>query len=239
VSGLRVLVVHSVRERLSNLSRNLLAGAVFLIPPVLAAFDRDGAGLPGGSFAMWLALIFGAGLIGPDASSGVLELVLTRPVTRPQYVLARWLAAVGLAGGAAACQTAVVAAIMATAGHAPGWGAFGSALVPQLTIAIGLPAVLVAFSSMTAGYGDLRAWVLGLLLGVVVELAGQMRHWPWLGRVGTEIKNTVFPAIDSDALSALVRFPWSPLVTWASTVALGLAVAIAVLNRKELSHGGS
>jgi len=239
VTGLRVLFVHAVRERLANLSRNLLAGAIFLIPPVVRAFERGEGSLPGEMSAVWLSLIFGAGLIGPDASGGVLELVLTRPVTRPQYVLARWLAAAGLASGAAAGQTAVVAAIMAGFGHAPAWAAIGSTVVPQLSVAVGLTAVLVAFSAMTSGFGDLRAWLLCWILGAIVEFAGQARHVGWLRRAGDEITKTMLPGIDADALPTLLAFPCTSLVGWLSTVTLALAVAMVVLNRRELSHGGS
>ena len=238
MNALKVLFIHSLRERTSHLTRNLLAGGIFLIIPVMRVFEHGQGGLPGANTALWLSLIYGAGLIGPDASSGVLELVLTRPVTRTQYVLARWLSAIALAGGAAVFQTMVVAAIMAAYGHAPGLAAV-SAIVPQLAVAIALPAVLICFSAMTAGYGDLRIWVLLLVFGELVEMAGNMRHWAWLARVGKEIGGLMVPVMGQGALRDLLRFPWTPVIAWLSTVVLALAVAIAVLNRRELSHGGS
>ncbi len=235
----RELLIHSVRERLSNLGRDLLAGALFMIPPVTAAFAHGKQGMPGETSAVLLSLAFGAGLIGPDAASGVLQLVLTRPITRTQYVLARWLAAAGLTAGAAVVQVLVVAVIMSFGKNAPGWNALGGVLVMQVSVALGVTAVLAAFSSFTDGFGDLRTWILVLVLSFIAYLGGELRHAAWLTRLGTEVEQTVVPAIDHKVMTLLAVFPFAPAVAWLSTVTLSLTIAIVALNRKELSHGGS
>jgi ABC-type transport system involved in multi-copper enzyme maturation permease subunit len=236
---MRILFMHSVRERTSNLTRNLLAGAVFLVPLVMGLFEHGRSGLPGTTPAFWFALVFGAGLIGPDASAGILELVLTRPVSRSRYVLARWLSAVALTSAASLGQTLVMAGIKALYGHAPALSGIAGAGACQISVAIGVPAVLIALSSMTYGYGDLRLWVLCLIFGEIVELGGKTLHWPLISRLGTETERLLLPQIGPGALPSLLQFPWNTAIAWLSTVVLALAIAMAVLNRRELSHGGS
>lgn len=239
MTGFRVLFVHALRERVANTNRLLLAGAIFLLLPVIRFFESGAGDLPGSATAMWLALAFGAGLIGPDAAGGVLQLVLARPVSRFHYILARWTAAAGLAGGAALVQTLLIAAVMTSRGGAPTLSALGWALVHQSSTGLGITAVLAAFSAIMAGYGDIRAWILGLLLGQVIELGGQARHWPWVARAGDEVQKVMLAS-----LAVEPSLGWSPatgyaVVQWASTLAVALAVATAALNRKELSYGGS
>jgi ABC-type transport system involved in multi-copper enzyme maturation permease subunit len=45
------------------------------------------------ALAGYYGVVFAAGSIGQDVSSGTLQLLLARPVTRPQYVVNRWLGA--------------------------------------------------------------------------------------------------------------------------------------------------
>jgi len=239
MTGLGALFLHGVRERLSNYNRLLICGGLFLIPVVMMFFDKGADTLPDSSFAFLMALVMGSGLIGTDAASGVLQLVLARPVTRAAYVVGRWLAAAALVGGIALLQTLLVAISMAVHGHWPGWPPLLLAVTAQASIALGIPAVLIAFSAWMPGLGDMRVWVLGWLLGAVVHLVGQAKELPWLNRSGTEIQQFLYPRLEPEALADLLVAPWNPLVAWASTVAISLAVAIVVLNRKELSYGAS
>ena len=58
-----------------------------------------------------LGLILAAGSVGRDVSSGVLALVLTRPLVRTTYLLAKWTA-VSTAVAALACATLAVQTIL-------------------------------------------------------------------------------------------------------------------------------
>src|ERR1043166_4430499 len=58
----------------------------------LGAAAITGTLSPLGGIASPLALILAAGAIGQDVSSGTLQLLLVRPVSRPSYLVNRWLA---------------------------------------------------------------------------------------------------------------------------------------------------
>jgi hypothetical protein len=70
----------------------------------------------------------------------------------------------------------------------------------------------------------------------IVQMAGQVKRWLWLDRMGAEISGALTPTIDLARLVTATPMPWFPIVSYASTVVLCLALAIVVVNRKELSY---
>lgn len=237
MSAIRILVAHAVRERLSSMNRVTLSAATLVIPllPLLESSSAGQTPLPGQWTAVLFALIFGSGLIGPDLASGVMQLVLARPVMRAQVVTARWLAAAGLATAALAFQFAVVATVRLARGVPPAGSEVWASVVPALSVALALPAVLACLSAFIAGLGDVRAWVLCLVAGELVKWIGMLRNSPWLVRAGTEWGGVMLPVVDAGALAG----SWLPVVAWLSTLTLALAVGIVVFNRKELSYGSA
>lgn len=237
MTGFRTVFLFSLRERLLNVNRALLAAAFVLVPFLVRAVENTG--LAAGTTVMFLALTFGSGLIGADAASGVLQLVLVRPVTRPAYVFARWLAASCLAAGLAAAQTLLIAAAIAVRGHPASWAALGGVLAYQVAAGFGLTAVLLSLSTFIGGLGDLRAWVLALFGASVMRWGGEIRGWPWLARMGHELGGVVMPTFPAESYGGLEPTVWLSAVTWCSTVTLALALAILIFNRREQSYGSS
>lgn len=239
MTGFGALFLHGLRERLANNNRLLICGGLFLIPVVMMFFDKGSDSLPDSTYAFLMALTMGSGLIGTDAASGVLQIVMARPVTRTAYVVGRWLAAAALVAGMSVTQTALVAISAVVRGHSLGWSPLALAATTQMSIALGIPAVLIAFSAWMPGLGDMRVWVLGWLLGGVIHLIGEAKALPWVSHMGNEVQGILYPRLEPDTLADLLVAPWNPVVAWASTLTLALAVAIVVLNRKELSYGAS
>jgi ABC-type transport system involved in multi-copper enzyme maturation permease subunit len=176
-----------------------------------------------------LGLILAAGSVGRDVSSGVLALVLTRPLVRTTYLLAKWTA-VSTAVAALACATLALQAILLRSHGidiSPGelWrAAFGSA-----TAAAGLIAVLLLFSVLMSGVGDIAIWV-GLNL---ISFLAQ-RFVPL--RVHTEWRSFLQPTLGWDATFGATPISWFGLTSYLSTVTLCLCLAALALNRKEISY---
>ena len=59
---------------------------------------------------------------------------------------------------------------------------------------------------------------------------------PLLTRVGTELVGFMFPKPDLALLVSASPLPLFPIASYLSTVALCLALAMVVMNRKELSY---
>ncbi|HEX8153033.1 MAG TPA: hypothetical protein VF698_07915, partial [Thermoanaerobaculia bacterium] len=79
---------------LETLRRHVTSGAFLLVLLMLAAIAVAGSQTTSPawiwpSFASLLTLILGAQLIGPEFSSGTLQLILAKPIGRSTYLLSR------------------------------------------------------------------------------------------------------------------------------------------------------
>ena len=86
-----------------------------------------------------------------------------------------------------------------------------------------------------------RALLKGLFLGATVLRTGGMfsPHLRSLGAVAAEMEKLLVPSIDLARSLGSNPVSWHPLVAYASTVTLALALAIVVVNRKELSYASA
>src|SRR5580765_2182491 len=168
------LIVSLLRQRAQSPARLLLIAALWGLPLGLVAVTRGATGLQPLSLGAVFAFILGAGVIGGEASAGVFQLLFARPVTRPSYVLSRWLG-VSLAAAALAAAQIAAGALLLTAFHAPvEWSAAGIQALEQALNAIGTTSVIVMFSSFLPGVGDVFAVVIATAFGVTVSGAGQL-----------------------------------------------------------------
>jgi ABC-type transport system involved in multi-copper enzyme maturation permease subunit len=229
------LVTTLWRQRLASPVRMALL-AMLSGMPLLAVLFVPGTGLSPLGGAQGLLLTLGAGMIGQDVSSGVLQLLCARPVRRPEYVLSRWMG-VALAGVAlSVLQLALACGLLAARGALPSPQSIVLFGAGRLLECFGIAAVLALFSSLIGGLGDLAIYLLVNLGAGILQLAGQVKRWLWLDRLGAELLGALTPTIDLPRLIAASPMPWYPIVSYASTVVLCLALAIVVVNRKELSY---
>jgi len=223
------------RQRLTSPVRMAILSMLTGMPLLGVAF-MPGAGLALLGGGQGLILTLGAGMIGQDLSSGVLQLLFARPVRRPEYVVSRWLG-VGVAAAAISLlQLAIACGLLAGRGAVPTTQdivIFGGG---RMLESFGGAAVLALFSSLIGGFGDLGIYLLVNLGASIVQMAGQVKGWVWLSRTGAEIGGALTPTIDLTRLLTATPMPWYPIVSYASTVVLCLALAIVVVNRKELSY---
>ena len=157
-------------------------------------------------------------------------------MTRPAYVLSRWLGVSLSAGSLAAAQIAA-GTLLLIAFHAPvQWSAAGIQALEQALNAIGTTSVIVMFSSFLPGVGDVFAVFAATAFAVTVNGAGQLMQKPWLARAGDELHHFFGPefswatAFDGSAPS------WFHITSYLSTVAICLTLAIVMLNRREISY---
>jgi len=224
------------RQRLRSPVRILLglvalAGGLF---PVLLSGQAEllstGAMLP-------FALVFAGGMIGQDVSSGVLTLAFARPVRRSDYVLARWLAASTLASACVLLQVLGAAGIL-LARHAglTGYEVLALRFLGGVFSVSGVSAVVLALSSLAPGLADL-----GLLLALKVAVAvggaaADAKGVAWLARAFAELDGLLFPSLDPAPWFLHGPVSVFAITSYASTLAIGLVVAVWALNRRELSY---
>jgi hypothetical protein len=193
------------------------------------------AGPSGFTFANWAIFVLAAGSVSRDVSSGALQMILSRPIRRTQYLFGRYagilaafalflagtslvaLVVVNLAAPAAAAEVAP-ARLATLAGETFLSGAFTAA-------------ILLFFSTFLPGIADL----LGLLILYIVL------HLP----VGAGPVNRVIEAARENLVP---NVPWNEVRAgqgaalavagrWVFALTVYLALAAVVFSRRELPYG--
>lgn len=230
----RALVVALLRQRLASPMRLVLL--LMLIVPGLGAALLTHSLTPVAGSGYWFALILAAGAIGQDFSSGVLHLTFARPVTRPTYVLSRWFAAAFGAFALSLAQVIPVALTVAANGGERPLAAFAAVTLENFVLAAAGAAVMVCLSSLVDGLGDVGLFALGTFTLEVGRMLATFKHWSAVEGVIGELQKTLHPQVSFGWLAGQGSPEWTGLAIAASTIALGLAIAIVRVNRRELSY---
>jgi ABC-type transport system involved in multi-copper enzyme maturation permease subunit len=226
------LILALLRQRLSSPARVVLALTFFSFP-LLIALAAPGDGL---LRVDWLfALVLGGGMVGQDVSSGILSGIFARPIRRAEYALSRWAAVVLGASILVVLQTVVGLAILAMRGAEPDVSAMALKAVAAVLTVAGVSAVLLLFSCWVNGLGDLGIYLVGYMFANLLGIVGWKASWSWLTRGGTELSKFLIPRLDPAQLFS-TAFSAFDLASYLSTIVLCLALAIVLLNRKELSY---
>ena len=231
------LMTAFLRQRLTSPMR---LGLLFLV----TAFPLGAAVITGslstlGGIAGPIALIFAAGGVGQDVSSGTLQLLLVRPVSRPSLLVSRWLATV-------LATTAIVVTLLMMGTLAMLLrGTHPDALdLIRMTIeaacnAAGSAAVMFLLSTLVGGLGDVGLYMGALFTGQMFSMLASFKHWGWLERACSEWMGALAPSLSWAWFVSHTPPSWFAIASWASTVTLALAVGIARLNRRELSYAAN
>jgi len=232
------LVLATLRQRFTSPIRlviMLLFGWMPMVPILMA--PRTGFAALGDCY--FLALALAAGMIGQDLSSGTLQLLLARPVTRAQYVFSRWGAVATGTFLLVVLQMSCAAFIMLVRGVPVPWDQAALHLGNSALLALGTAAVMALLSSLAAGLGDLGLLFTVFLSAQVLEKVGMFKSWEWLVRGAGELLRGLKPELDLAPFLHGGPIAWFAVVAYLSTVTLCLGLAVVVMNRRELSYASS
>jgi ABC-type transport system involved in multi-copper enzyme maturation permease subunit len=198
----------------------VLAMAAFFI----SKFESPGSLWPG--LVTLLAIITGCAPIGPEFSSGTLQLILVKPISRAVYLLSR-------VGGVviAVWFAALVAALTELAGR--GFSDFtpvATSLVHALADALLVVSLLTLLGSFTRAYFNVALYFgvrifLGLLIGI-----GTRKFPEQLTRALTAISQNLYP-------DAPPRFSGDWLLLVTCNAAIALVLACLIFRRREVPYG--
>lgn len=177
----------------------------------------------------WVAMILVSGACSTDARSGFQRSVLSRPITRFQYLSARWLGGLCVAGGLMTAQLLLSFAAAAALGvdGAPGAPVLAASLADVLVTSALLTAYLIVASAMLPGVGDLVLYAVMVvalqaareLLPESAMLVGMLAGIPMSFLRGTDL------ALASPVAWAIVH---------ASNVAALLGLGAVLFNRRTI-----
>lgn len=231
----RALFVATIRQLFSQPVRTGALIGCTLLPLLQLAVDPDPR-FGTQQWAVFIAAIAAAGVIGLEVSSGSLALFFTRPITRWSYVFSRW-------GGAAAVACSLT--LVSLAGevvliHGRGGEVSSTtliiALIDRLSIVIGVVTMMTCFSALVSSLGDLVIWMSAHILAMSLAASGDAASIPILSKAGGALRRVANPEIDAFLLLSSMRVPWSHLAFYAGIVLLALGIAAFALNRKELTY---
>jgi ABC-type transport system involved in multi-copper enzyme maturation permease subunit len=231
------LLTAFLRQRFTSPMRVGLLLLITVFPIGATAMMRALSPLSG--IASMTALILAAGAIGQDVSSGTLQLLLVRPVSRPSLLVHRWLAAVIGAAGIAVTALLLSSIALALRGSPPDALVLTGMVLEQVCSAAGSAAIMVMLSTLAGGLGDVALFAAALITTQMFAGLAMIEHWGWLARACTEVQGLLSPQLSWQGLAVHAPPSWFAVTSWASTVTLALAVGIARLNRRELSYAAS
>lgn len=185
-------------------------------------------------YANWAIFLLAAGSVSRDISSGAIQMILSRPIRRTEYLFGRYLGI--LAGYAALLTMTSVFAVLAVKAIPSGASRLS---VGGLAVAAGgaflsgalQAAILLFFSTFLPGIADLLGF---LMLTLILNLP----PWkPWLAeatRIGRENFLPVVPwneVLRGNAVLGAATGRWV-LALW-----LYLTLAALIFCRRELPYG--
>lgn len=237
----RVVIMETVRRHITNVFFLAFVGLVIIVALAVSVFDRAGSGWP--SLVSLLSLVAGCGAIGPEFSSGTLQLILVKPVNRAVYLLSR------VAGVILVCWLVAAIAALCELGGRAIWGdtgvqakAIGFALLNSATDTILAVALLALLGSLTRAYFNIAIYValmFGINIGTVAlalirqtpNVVGQFLN----DHTGIERSLQVIEANLFPELPPRFDTTWTLMVL--SNAAVALLLACLAFRRREVPYG--
>lgn len=205
----------------------------------------------------FILMVLCLGLAGNTSTQGgrggeYLPLIFTRPLTRSQYVITKWLAVTAIGGVLAALQNLIVAFAGSFFGEVITTQALVSVILERVLDAALIGAAMILVMLNKHPYFQIAAilafyiWMTGQTLPPV-SIAGASAGTDEMSLQATKmllgssqlVSEFVLPTVNVyDLLNTPQRW-LQPLATYTSTLALYLVLAIAVTNKREFFYGNS
>jgi Cu-processing system permease protein len=239
-------VIEMVRRLILQKFGSRAVVAILSLLAVLIALTAAGDGARGRAFgtASLAVIALGAGVVSRDVSSGAVQMILARPLTRAGYLIGRWLGVLAALGVFLAAAAALVAAFSLLA-----FPAFHATVEPLSVPALlrggagalldGMlfSATLLCLSTFLPGYGDLIAYFLVVVgLGAAQSLAAALQK-PAIATAATLVRENLMPDPDWNALLSGQSPSLEPVGRWALAVAVLLLTAALIFRRREFAYG--
>lgn len=201
----------------------------------------------------FVLMVLCLGLAGNSSTQGrggeYLPLIFTRPLTRAQYVLSKWVI-ISLIGGAfAALQNLIIAAIGFHFGETITFSALVSMVIERF-----MDAALISAAMILTMLNRNPAFQIAAILSFYIWLAGQtippvsvaglsaggdlsLAATKFMLTISQVIADLILPTVSVYDLISTKCFSLTPLIAYFSAVTLYLAFAISTTNKREFFYG--
>jgi len=235
-----VVVAETVRRCITSVAYWAFVALLSIISLGMSRFDRPGAIWT--SLISLLAYIIGCTPIGPEFSSGTLQLILTKPVNRSIYLVSRVAGVI-----AAVWIPTLLAFAFELLGRVIllgdlGIDRSGPVLIHCLADTILICALLAFFASFTRAYFNIAIYmVLNIGVGVGQGMLSMFRSRS--GSFGTwlnthDFVDRAFGAVERNLFpDAPLRLDGQWLLMMLSNAAIALVLACFIFRRREVPYG--
>ena len=202
------------------------------------------AGAGFGSTDTLAVLMLAAGCVSRDASSGALQMILSRPLSRTGYLAGRYLgilaALVLFLAGAIAVALVLHAVMERISGGLPhdfSLRAAGLAAGHALLAGALLAAAILCFSTFLRGWGDVLAVVLFFLLFNSMQGLGSTLNLPFLAKAGEFTRSNLAPSVVWENVFAGQDVFGEATGRYVLALAGYATLAVVIFSRREFSYG--
>jgi len=210
---------------------------------ILAALPLA-SGQPSGFTSTLAVFVLTSGIVSRDAASGALQMILSRPILRAEYLLGRFLGAAALSAGFVATAI-VIGFLLDRAASLAGWVSGAPTFSWKLALQSGASdfaravlcvATLLFFSTFLRGMGDVLAYlVFGLVFNLLPQI-GNSLHKPALNRAGAFLMDNFSPTFPIGEIFHDRSIPVAA-GAWVLALVAFIVGACAIFNRREFSYG--
>lgn len=205
---------------------------------VLALLVATPPALSAGPARLVALLLIASGAVSRDASSGALQIILARPISRTEYLGGRLLGV--MAAYATFLAAATIFALLlslklgGTAMLSPALPrAFAGALLDGLQVA----ALLLLFSTLLPSYGDALGYLFLWIAFSTATAIGTGLGNAGMAKAARTVQENLLPDVRWDAVLSGRHVPAEALGRWALAVTVCFALAAVVVSRREFSYG--
>lgn len=235
-----VVIAETVRRHVTSVWYMGFVALLGIIALGAAGFDRPGMGWP--SLVALLAFVAGCVPIGPEFSSGTLQLILTKPINRSVYLISR------VAGVVCAVWIATLFAFLCELLGRLLWtgdlrlATLSAMLLHSAADTILICALLAFFGSFTRAYFNIAIYF-ALMAGVSImqgmlamirssrsAFGAWLSEYPMIERTLAVIERNLFPEV-------VPRFDRDLLLLVLSNAAIALVLACFLFREREVPYG--
>ncbi|HEY6931628.1 MAG TPA: hypothetical protein VJA66_18295 [Thermoanaerobaculia bacterium] len=198
-----------------------------------------------GPAATLAILILAAGSVSRDIGSGALQMILSRPLTRLEYLFGRYVGIL-LAYSIFLVATTGVAFVLgrlairlATEYSGPVFSlsAAAHAVLEAFSAGALLAAIVLFFSTFLRGWGDVLALIIGSVLLVSTQPLGFALNEPGIARAGQIATQNLYPKLPWDSLLQGRQILSEASGRYVLALCVYLTIAAVVFTRREFSYG--
>jgi hypothetical protein len=225
----RVVIEETIRRHVTHIGYVTYVAFLAILGVGVSQFGSPAAMWP--TLVGLLSIITGCGPIGPEFSSGTLQLILVKPINRATYLLSRVAGVLCVIWLAALVPFACEVVGRLAKGDVPLY-AMGATLLNTAVLAILTVSLLTLFGSLTRAYLNVAVYmVLQAALSVLPMLLSLDRaRFAALSRWITVIDQNLYPP-------APPGFHWPLLLLVLSNAGVALVLACFVFRSREVPYG--